>query len=288
MKENRMTTSSQISPDARRIVHRTTGHRQGPITRLMSPGDLGELVKPFVFLDYFEFPRAVASGLPVHPHSGIATHTTLLQGSVTYADSTGKAGTLRPRSVEWMQAGGGVWHGGGPSGGEPLRGFQLWIALPPTLELESAFSDYVDDDSIPRDGDTRLLLGTYRGLASPIPYEEAVTYLSVQLQDGARWTYRPSPSHDVAWLAVATGGLLVDGHSLQREMAVFEEGSAPIEVVAQGNVELVIASATKHPFPLVTGHYSVHTSPDALVRGEAGYAAVAKTMTLKPGKPIDA
>ena len=25
------------------------------MTRLMSPGDLGGLVKPFVFLDYFEF-----------------------------------------------------------------------------------------------------------------------------------------------------------------------------------------------------------------------------------------
>jgi redox-sensitive bicupin YhaK (pirin superfamily) len=187
-----------------------------------------------------------------------------------------------------MQAGGGVWHGGGPSGGEPLRGFQLWIALPPALELASAFSDYVDDDAIPRDGSTRLLLGTYRGVASPIPYQEPVTYLSVQLEDGERWTYRPSPSHDVAWLAVATGGLLVDGQSLRRELAVFEEGSAPIEVVAQGNVELVIASATKHPFPLVTGHYSVHTSPDALVRGEAGYAAVARTMTLTPGRPIDA
>ncbi|MBX3203793.1 MAG: pirin family protein [Labilithrix sp.] len=284
-----MTTSSRISPPTvRRIAHRTTGHRQGPITRLMSPGDIGELVKPFVFLDYFEFPSAVTSGLPVHPHSGIATHTTLLQGSVDYADSTGKSGTLSPRSIEWMQAGGGVWHGGGPSGSESLRGFQLWIALPPALELASAFSDYVDDGSVPREGDTRLLLGTYREMESPIPYREPVTYLSVELRDGDRWTYYPSHGHDVAWLAVATGGLRVDGQSLHREMAVFEEGSAPIELVAQGDVEFVIASATKHPFPLVTGHYSVHTSQDALARGEAGYATVAKTMKLKPGRPIDA
>jgi redox-sensitive bicupin YhaK (pirin superfamily) len=254
----------------------------------MSPGDIGALVKPFVFLDYFEFADAVKSGLPVHPHSGIATHTTLLQGSVDYADSTGKAGTLNPRSIEWMQAGGGVWHGGGPSGDESLRGFQLWIALPPSLELASAFSDYVDDGSIPRNGDTRLLLGTYGGMQSSIRYKEPVTYLSVQLRAGERWTYRSSPSHDVAWLAVATGGLLVDGRSLHREMAVFEEGAAPIEVVAQSAVEFVLASATKHPYPLVTGSYSVHTSEDALVRGEAGYATIAKTMKLKPGKPIDA
>ena len=275
------------SPTHRRIAHRTTGHRQGPITRLMSPGDIGERVKPFVFLDYFEFGN-VKAGLPVHPHSGLATHTTLLQGSVDYADSTGKSGTLSPRSIEWMQAGGGVWHGGGPAGGEALRGFQLWMALPPSLELAAARSDYVDDGSIPRDGDARLLLGSYREMRSPIPYDEPVTYLNVQLRDGERWSYRPAGSHDVAWLAVATGGLLVDGKSLRREMAVFEEGSAPVDVVAEGDVEFVIASGAKHPFPLVTGYYSVHTSREALVRGEAGYAAIAKTMKLKPGEPIDA
>ena len=177
-------------PRPRRIVRRTMRHRQGPIVRLMNPRDIGELVKPFVFLDYFEFPNAVKSGLPVRPHSGIAAHTTLLQGSVDYADSTGKAGTPNPRSIEWMQAGGGVWHGDGPSFGESLRGFQLWIALPPSLELASAFSDYVDDDSIPRDGGTRLLLGTYRGMESTIQYREPVTYLSVRLRDGERWTYQ--------------------------------------------------------------------------------------------------
>ena len=31
----------------RGIVQLTMGHTHGPITRLMSPGDLGELVKPF-------------------------------------------------------------------------------------------------------------------------------------------------------------------------------------------------------------------------------------------------
>lgn len=254
----------------------------------MSPGDLGELVKPFVFLDYFEFEGAAKAGLPVHPHSGIATHTTLLAGSLDYADSTGKAGTLGPRSVEWMQAGNGVWHGGGPAGGsEPLRGFQLWIALPPSLELADAFSDYVDDDAIPCAGSARLLLGAHREQQSPIAYHEPVTYLHVRLRDEERYTYHPAASHDVAWLAVATGSLLVDGEPLRREMAVFEEGSAPIQMVATGDVELVIASARKHPYPLVTGYYSVHTNEEALVRGEAGYAAIAESMALTPGQPID-
>ncbi|HSV51888.1 MAG TPA: pirin family protein, partial [Burkholderiaceae bacterium] len=39
---------------ARRILHRTRGQGHGPITRLMSPSDLGEYLKPFVFLDIFD------------------------------------------------------------------------------------------------------------------------------------------------------------------------------------------------------------------------------------------
>ena len=286
-----MMTAEQIdtSPSTqRRIAYRTKGHTQGPLTRLMSPGDLGELVKPFVFLDYFESAGFEGDGGPVHPHSGIATHTTLLQGSLVYGDSTGKSGTLNSGSVEWMQAGGGVWHGGTPLRGKPLRGFQLWVALPPALELAQAESHYVDNATIPGDGRGRVLLGAYRGMGSPIPYKSPVAYLHVRLRDGKRWTYQPPAGHDVAWLAVAAGTVLVDGVPLRREMAVFEEGHVPIDCVAQGDIEFVIGSAVKHPHPLVTGYYSVHTSPETLVLGEAGIEEVASTMKLKPGVPLSA
>ena len=102
---------ADIAHPVRGIVHRTRGQRHGPITRLMSPSDLGELLKPFVFLDLFDAEPSAFSGFGPHPHSGIATHTTLLEGSLVYGDSTGKSGTLHAGSLEWMQAGGGVWPG---------------------------------------------------------------------------------------------------------------------------------------------------------------------------------
>ena len=48
--------------DPRAIVRRTSGNRRGPITRLISPGDLGQIVKPFVFLDLFEVERFEGRG----------------------------------------------------------------------------------------------------------------------------------------------------------------------------------------------------------------------------------
>ena len=43
-----------VSTSARRIAFRTSGRQHGPITRLVSPSDVGELIKPFVFLDHAE------------------------------------------------------------------------------------------------------------------------------------------------------------------------------------------------------------------------------------------
>ena len=50
---------------------------------------------------------------------------------------------------------------------------------------------------------------------------------------------------------------------------MFEESSAAIEVQADGETSFVIGSAVKHPHPLVLGYSSVHTSAQALERGEA-------------------
>ena len=104
-------TSVQTRP--RKIVRRTRGNRHGPITRLMSPSDLGQVLKPFVFLDLFDTENATFQGMGLHPHSGIAMVTYLFEGSVRYEDSTGATGVLPAGGVEWFKAAHGAWHGGG-------------------------------------------------------------------------------------------------------------------------------------------------------------------------------
>lgn len=261
----------------RRIALRTHGQTHGPITRLMSPGDLGQRVKPFVFLDYFQSEGFRGRGFPAHPHSGIATHTTLINGTFDYGDSTGKSGTLRAGSIEWMRAGGGVWHWGTPRASEPVRGYQLWLALPEALEHAPAESHYIDTARLEEGGKLRVLLGAYGGLESPVPFREPVTYLHIMLKDGERWTFQPNAGHEVAWLAVNKGALLTSDLRLEREMVVFEEGDGAVELEAIGATEFVVGSARKHPHPLVCGDYSVHTSRAALVRGERQIQVIAAT-----------
>lgn len=94
------------------IVRRTRGRRQGPITLLISPGDLGRVLNPFVMLGLLNTERASFPGFGLHPHSGIATLTYLFEGSFAYEDTTGATGVLPEGAVEWFKAGHGGWHAG--------------------------------------------------------------------------------------------------------------------------------------------------------------------------------
>jgi redox-sensitive bicupin YhaK (pirin superfamily) len=248
----------------------------------MSPSDRrAELVKPFVFLDLFEW-SGDAGGAPSletgwHPHSGIATVTVILDGSVQYAETTGNAGVLRAGSVEWMRASGGVWHTGGLAEDGPVRGFQLWVALPPELENAAHASQYVAAEQVPTVGPARVVLGAYEGAASPIA-APPMTYLCVSLRDAERWSFQPPAGHDVAWVALMNGALRAASPITRGEMALFEPGTAPIDVVAQGDTRFVLGSAPHHAHDLVLGHYSVHTSAAALERGETEIRRIGRTL----------
>jgi len=275
-----MTATADVAADAahgdegaRAIVHRTRGSTHGPITRLVSPGDLGEFLKPFVFLDLFGFrPSAGHQGFGMHPHSGIATLTYMIEGATAYEDTTGQQGVLPAGGVEWMRAGNGVWHTGQPLDDAPVRGFQLWVALPAALENAPAQSMYLAPSQVPQEGPVRVLLGRYGAARSAIAAPASMNYLAVRLKDGERWRYAPPAGHTVAWVALNAGRLGAGdraGGSIDTgELAVFEESGAPIDFVAEGDTAFVLGSAAKHPHDLVMGRYSVHTSDAALRQGE--------------------
>jgi redox-sensitive bicupin YhaK (pirin superfamily) len=254
----------------REITHRTSGVTHGPITRLVSPGDLGEVMKPFVFLDLAVFDGRVEP-MPAerfwHPHSGIATVTVPLDGAIRVVDTTGADVVLPAGGVEWMRAGNGVWHTGQAQPGS-VRAFQLWVALPPELENGPSASLYVQPPQVHSVGPARVILGAYGGAASAID-APPMTYLQVSLESGERWTFEPPPGQTVGWLAVGDGELRAPERVRGGEVVVFERSGAPIELVAHGPTRFVIGSARPHPHELVLGYYSVHTSVDALRRGEA-------------------
>ena len=272
---------SAHQPDAsvlpRSIVQRTRGHAHGAVTRLVSPNDIGQMIKPFVFLDYFEADPANAPAFGFHPHSGIATLTLILSGQAFYKETTGREGLIETGGVEWMRASSGVWHAGGMSGHERIKGFQLWVAMPPALELAEPESQYLDASAFRHAGPARVIAGEHDGVRSLVASPD-MTYLDVHLRAGERWIYQPPRNHDVAWIASHQGTVKTPSEVSAGEAVVFEEAETPIAFEAVTDAGFVLGSAVKHPYDLVTGHYSVHTSADALRQGESNIAAIGRRL----------
>ena len=164
----------------RRIATRTSGQRHGPITRLVSPIDLGALLKPFVFLD------------------------------------------------------------------------------------QAPSASFIQAHDVPADGPVTVLLGQYGQAINPIHAPLDANYLWVQLKDGQSWCYQPPATHDVAWAFAHTGTLQTHGEHVHAELAVFEASHTPITFTAWGDCAFLVDSAAQHPYPLVLGPHSVHTSREAL------------------------
>jgi redox-sensitive bicupin YhaK (pirin superfamily) len=267
---------------ARQVIHRSRGRSHGYITRLMSPGDLGEILKPFVFLDLFDNRGDRFPTFGLHPHSGLATLTYIAEGSVSYEDTNGARGILRAGGVEWMRAGKGVWHAGGAGDPGLTRGFQLWVALPPGLELGESLSIYQSAADIPRVGPARVLLGSFAGARSAIEAPSSINYLAVGLQAGETWRYEPPAGHTVLWAAIGKGVVETSLKPLEHgEIVVFEASAGSVEFKARTDSEFMIGSAVRHPHDLVLGYYSVHTTADALQIGEARIEAIRETLVAK-------
>ncbi|MDB4890515.1 MAG: Pirin [Gemmatimonadetes bacterium] len=233
------------SPKTRNVIHRTRGFSHGPITRLMSPSDLGQELKPFVFLDLFEADmRDLARGTPIHPHSGIATITVFTEGDATFDDPRSGHGTIGYGGVEWVRAGRGMWHGKELSAGasKTVQGFQLWIALPPDLENTEPEAQYLSAEAIPTIGPARLIVGAYGGARSPVRAPGAINYVLVTLRPGERWAYEPPAGHTVGWVAVAKGALAAGAQLAEGELVVFEKADSPITFEAMPSGECNVRS----------------------------------------------
>ena len=263
---------------ARTIVERTRGHSHGPITRLVSPSDVGELMKPFVFLDYYDIDPKHMPAIGFHPHSGIATLTLLLEGQISYEETSGTKGIIEPGGVEWMRAAGGVWHTGGAVGTARAKGYQLWIALPPEMESIESEAQYLGGEHFQSHGPARVILGRLGDATSKVSAPKTINYFDVGLKKGQKWRYEPPENHTVAWVAVHEGGLATPEIVDKGELAVFEESNSALEFEALEDTGFILGSALKHPHDLVLGTYSVHTSKQALDTGEAKIAEIGKRL----------
>lgn len=253
----------------RNIILRHEGRKNGPITRVINPSDIAKLTKPFVFLDYVNINNGKAPGFGFHPHSGIATLTHPLTFDTQHEISSGQVDIVHRGGIEWVIAGKGLWHKAKAlSDSSVIQGFQLWLALPPSDELSDPSAQFIQPKDVQESGPVRVLLGTYNGIVSNVDTPYDANYFWVQLKSGESWNYSPPEAHQSAWIFVQQGTLYVNGESVSNELAVFNEGNGTLNFHANEECKFLLGSASPYNYDLVLGNYSIHTSQQALAKGE--------------------
>src|SRR4029077_966633 len=140
----------------RRMAVVANGRRHGPITRLITPWEIGELTRPFVLLNYAEVERRSRPLFGSRPPSGITTLSVVLNGELSFEDTNGKRGEVAAAGFAWMKAGSTVWHESRHCVHEPLRVFHLWIARLGAQRACAAASECVAPNAVEQDGPVRV------------------------------------------------------------------------------------------------------------------------------------
>ena len=239
---------SLVTAQAGRIALLANGHRQGLVTRLITPWDIGELTRPFLLLNYAEVKQRSRPLFSAYPPSGAMTLTPVLEGELSFEDERGRRGEVGAGGLAWMRAGSALWHEGGPEARDPLRAFHLWIARHAPRHGSAGTSEAVGSDDVEEDGPVRVLLGRFGRARSRLGQAPAdVNCFHVRLTDGQYFRYAAPAGHDVTVLTVDRGGLQLPAGEriLWEQIALFGPHSASVEVQADGETSFLLASARR-------------------------------------------
>ena len=239
-------SSAAVNP--RRVALLANGRRRGPITRLITPWNIGELSQPFILLDYAEVTERSWPLFGNHPSSGVMALTVVLNGELSVEDATGRQGQVAANGFAWTKAGGLVWYEGGASSRQPLRVFRMWIADLETQESSAATSECVAPEEVDQEGPVRVVLGQFGRARSRIPRAPAgVNCFHVRLSDRQQFRYAAPDGHNVTWIAVDRGGLqLQAGERVYWEqVALFGDSNGVIEAQADGETSFLLGSARR-------------------------------------------
>ncbi|QXE92878.1 pirin family protein [Geomonas subterranea] len=151
-------------------------------------------------------------GFPTHPHRDMEIISYVLEGALAHRDSMGTGSVIRPGDVQRMSAGTGITHSEfNHSKDAPLHFFQIWI-LPERTGIAPGYEQKFFPDQEKR--------GCLRIVASPDGRDGSVTInqdtrLYATLLDPGEEIVHRLPAGQHAWVQVARGKLLVNGHLLE-------------------------------------------------------------------------
>lgn len=248
---NAMTTDGDRGTGIERSVSRlVTKKMLGPDAQVdnkafvIAPDDLTR-TDPFIALteDWFSEP-----GFDWHPHRGLETVTTVLDGVLEHGDNIGNAGALHESDVQWMTAGRGIIHRELAFRNERAHTLQLWLNLPARSKLVS--TGYQDltagarPHAVRRGADLDVISGTVSGVTGPAVNHHPVQAAIVTCEPGATVSYALPASHR-AFAYVLAGQVTIAGRPATSGQTAWSDPVRPVRPGRPGRGQAGAMSALR-------------------------------------------
>lgn len=232
-----------------------------------------EELSPFVFFDAGTMHRKDDG---MHPHSGIGIITYFEGGELVHDDSGNNADTIKDGGVQWIQAGGGIWHEENyrkkrdePSEVWMLGIHQLWLQLPETLEEAKPSYENVQPEQLPKVGNVKVVIGTYQEAVSPLRIPFNLTYLDVTLEKGQGFVFETPEGQTKGFVFPRSGSVkLGDDEIPTGHMGILTDDSGTLRLKGLEPSKFVVVLSAPQDLSMVTHHGSVHTSMSAMLRSQ--------------------
>lgn len=182
---------------------------------------LGVHASPLAVLDDFRVRKVPFSA---HAHAGFAAVTYVFedsQGSLRSRTSTGVDVVVGPGGLVWTHAGSGVIHEEVPAVlGTQLHGLQLFVNLSSRTKLSPPQVLHLDGDQVPvwrseTGSRVRVVVGSFRGVTSPLAPPEPFALLDIEISDAV--TVDLAAEHNTV-VYVLTGTVLIDAGTESSEV----------------------------------------------------------------------
>lgn len=287
-----------MSVDMKKVIgiyHNTQKHWVGDgfhVSTLFSYNQLGQMLSPFLLLDYaaeqYVTPSNIPKGVEQHPHRGFETVTLAYQGEVSHKDSKGGGGTIRPGDVQWMTAGSGILHEEFHSRAFTEKGgnfemVQLWVNLPTAYKMTSGNYQTILSEEIPRveldkvGSFLRVVAGKYNELLGKAHTFSPLNVWDIHLSECQSHKFIVPVDHTTL-IVVRHGTLLVNNAEIVHDHSVVlleknKETEFELSTVNSQSVDFLILTGTPLNEPIQGYGPFVMNTKDEIVQAFQDFRA---------------